>query len=173
MSVNALMPGCAAGLYLNAAAGNTAYNSPTWLEVTDVKDVKVTLPWDFAESRSRDTPLKLYAKTGQDLSHQIVMRADPADATFQLFIQVAGTRAGVNAIRDLLILDAKQTVIGAVGVRGPFLLSIGDAPQDIDGMIYYTFDLKPTVDLYSNLPVLALVSNNNNNAVVTYTSITY
>ena len=169
-AVNALMPGCAAGLYLNSATGNSAFNTPTWGEVTLVKDVDPTAAWDFAEARSRATPLKLFAKTGVDLTTKIVMRADPEDADFQAFVGFAETRAGVNAVVDLLILDAKNTVPGAVGQRGPFLLSISEEPQEIDGMIYYTFDAKPTMDTYGNVPEWAFVAGN---GTLTYTTIAY
>ena len=132
-----LLPGINCGLYKNSAT----YATPTWVDQTLAKSAKPGFPWDFAEASWRETPVKLYAKTLVDLSYQVLMRSDPASTIFTAWVAAHWSRTGVL---DLLILDSKITTEGATGVRGEFLVSISDAAQEIDNIVYTTFDLKPT-----------------------------
>lgn len=150
MPNSGIMVGGAAGLYRNtAAAGN-----PTWLEVLLAKDVKPSGGWEFVEAPARDSPLKPYAKTQLDGPVQVMMRADILDAEYQAWVTAARSRI---AALDLLILNAKRTVIGAVGWRGPYLVSISDEAQDIGGVIYTTFEMRPTIDDDGEYVVFAAV----------------
>lgn len=132
-----ILPGINGGCYLN---GGT-YGSPTWADQTSVKSVKPTSPWAFAETVSRATPLKLYAKTLADLALQVMMRADPADTIYAAWVAAHWSR---TLVLDLLVINSKLTTQGAKGIRGEFLVSLSDEAQEIDGTIYSTFDLKPT-----------------------------
>jgi hypothetical protein len=133
-----LLTGIGAGTYAN---GGT-YGSPTWNDQTAIKSVKPAYPWDFAETLSRATPIKLYGKTLVELSLQVMMRADPADAMYAAWIDAHWSR---TTVLDLLVLNAKITIEGARGIRGEFLVSLSDDAQEIEGSIYSTFDLKPTL----------------------------
>jgi len=132
-----ILPGIAGGCYKN---GGT-YGSPSWADQTAVKSVKPAMPWDFADTLSRGTPVKLYAKTLVDLAVQVMMRADPADTMYAAWV---AAHWGRTSVFDLMILNGKITTEGCCGIRGEFLLSISDEAQEIEGTIYTTFDLKPT-----------------------------
>jgi hypothetical protein len=49
-----------------------------------------------------------------------------------------------TTVLDLLVLNSKITTEGARGIRGEFLVSLTDEPQEIDGIVFSTFELKPT-----------------------------
>ena len=45
---------------------------------------------------------------------------------------------------DSLVLNGLITTEGASGYRGEFLVSLTGEPQEADGSIYHTYELKPT-----------------------------
>lgn len=143
MPDSAIMVGGEAGVYRNT--GTAA--SPVWVEATEVRDVTPSGGYDFVEASDRETALKLYAKTQLDKPIQVVMRAD---ATNQEYLTWLGAAFSRKSALDLLILNAKNTVVGASGFRGPWLVSLTGEPQEIGGVIYSTFELRPTRDTAGN-----------------------
>lgn len=137
-AVTALMPGCAAAVYRNTGT----FGSPTWTAQILIKDVKRSGGWVFPEASSRETPIKLYSKALLDLPYQVVMRADPAAQEYGDWLARHFSRTNVF---DLMILNGLITVEGAKGIRGEFLLSLTDEGHEIEGMIYSTFELRPTL----------------------------
>jgi hypothetical protein len=89
----------------------------------------------------RESPVKLYAKTIVDLVLSVMMRADPADTVYAAWVDAHWSR---TTVLDLLVLNSKITTEGARGIRGEFLVSLTDEPQEIDGIVFSTFELKPT-----------------------------
>lgn len=162
----AIMPGCTGGLYLNTGT----YGTPVWTEQVLVKDVKFGSPWTFAKAQDRSTPIDLYVKAKVDIPIQVVMRADPGAAEYASWVDCHWDRSGFF---DALCLNGKATQIGASGVRGPYLVSMGDEPQEIEGVVYDTFDLKPTKDTLGNVPKSALVTDDDGDPLLAYTAITY
>ena len=133
-----IMPGIAAGCYKNSGS----YGSPTWANQPLIRSVSPAFPWDFADAPSRATPIKIYGKVAVDLAIQVMMRADPADATYAAWVDAHWSR---TAVLDLLILNALISVEGARGLRGEFLVSLSGEPQEIEGTLFSTFDIKPTI----------------------------
>lgn len=132
-----LLPGINGGLYKNTAT----YNTPTWADQTSVKSAKPGFAWDFAEATNRASPVKLFAKTLVDIAIQVMMRADPGDAVYTAWVNASWSR---TTVFDLMVLNSKVSTEGARGVRGEFLISLSDEAQEIEGVVYTTFDLKPT-----------------------------
>lgn len=132
-----LLPGINCGLYKNTGT----YGSPTWTDQTSAKSAKPGFAWDFADAVNRASPIKLYVKTLVDIALQVMMRADPADTVYAAWVAAHWSR---TAVFDLLVLNSKITVEGCCGVRGEFLISLADEAQEIEGVVYSTFDLKPT-----------------------------
>lgn len=151
MGESAIRVGGAAGLYRNTAD----FNSPAWSEVTNVRDVTPSGGWDFVGAPNRESPLRPYAKTELDKPVQVIMRADITNSEYQVWVEAA---QGRKTTLDLLVLNGKRTETGAQGLRGPFLLSITDEAQPIDGAIYTTFELRPTADTDGNLVLFAEVT---------------
>ena len=136
-TVSANKPGIGGRLYRNSGT----YGSPTWAQIDRVKDVTPSMPWDMVEAGSRATRAKLYMKARTDLSIQVVCKADDADAGYGALRDAA---VSPTTVVDCLILDGAITIEGARGWRGEFLVNLTGQPQEIDGSIYDTFELKPT-----------------------------
>jgi hypothetical protein len=178
MPVN--LAGGAAGIYWNSGT----YLSPTWVEQTQVKDVSPKFPWKMPDASARSSAVALVVKANMDLEVEVTMRADPLEPQYVTAPTATGPTAGWTnnaysrtANVDMLILNAKLSVVGAAGVRANFLISEDQEPQEIEGAVIATFKLKPTLSFYTansntfNIyPNWAYVSTAN---TPTYTPITF
>lgn len=139
------LPGILGGAYRNTGT----YGSPTWTEQTSVKSGTVApAMWEFGDASKRKTRAKLYQKTQVDLSSSLMMHADPAAADYIAFFAAAQSP---SVVLDLLLLNSKITTEGSTGLRAEFQVSMQAENQEIDGVIYDTFDLKP-VDSANGVP---------------------
>lgn len=136
-AVSAPKPGIGGRRYSNTGT----YVSPTWTPQTLDLDVTCSLPWDYVEAGSRATRAKLYMKARADLSIQVKARADDADTGA---VAIRAAAMSPTAVLDSLVLNGLITTEGATGYRGEFLVSLTGEPQEADGSIYDTFELKPT-----------------------------
>lgn len=139
-ATSANKPGIGGRRYRNTGT----YGSPTWGAQNNDKDVTVSLPWDYVEAGSRATRAKLYMKARADMQAQVVARADDADAGSLAIYQAAFSP---TAVLDCLILNGLISIEGVYGFRAEFLVSLTGEPQEADGSIYDTFELKPTFTL--------------------------
>lgn len=137
----AAVAGVKAGVNAKIYRNTGTYGSPTWTAVGLVKDDTEGTPWDMVEAGARETKAKLYAKTRTDISESVVVRADDSDAGYNAFATAAESQ---TTVMDLLILDGPITAEGARGLRAEFLVNKTGKPKEIDGVIYVTFELKPT-----------------------------
>jgi len=135
-ATSAVKTGIACGAYRNT--GN--YGTPTWVEMTFVKDGKNNIPWDLVEASIRATRAKLYAKTQVDLKPQLTMRADDADTAYVAMFAAA---VSATALLDLMILDGDIATEGAMGLRAEWNVSFTDQGQGSGDVVYTTFDLAP------------------------------
>ena len=135
-ATSAVKPGIAGGVYRNTGS----YGSPTWTEVTLVRDVSPTFPWDMADASVRATRAKLYAKTQVDLGFSIVIRADDADTGYVALFDAA---MSPTTLIDMMILDGDIATEGAMGIRMHANVSMGSQTQGAGDIVYTTFDLKP------------------------------
>lgn len=129
-------PGIDGALYYNAGS----YGSPSWTEITLVRDVTPRRQWDMGEAFSRETKAKLMAKTMIDVGASAVVRADPADTGYQTLYDASNSS---STLVDVLILDGPITQEGAGGVRFHANVNSTGQPQEANGIIYETFDLVP------------------------------
>lgn len=135
-AASAIQPAIAAGVYRNTGS----YGSPTWVEITLVRDVTPSEQWAYGDASVRASKAKLYGKTQIDLTGTITCRADPADAGYQALFDAA---VGVSsAAPDLMILDGDITTEGARGVRLHANLS-KKQNQAIGEIVYTDFDYNP------------------------------
>lgn len=116
------------------------YGSPTWSEMTLIRDVSPAMPWDMGDASSRATRAKLYTKTQCDIGYQVVMRADDADAAYQAMYDAS---VSPTAVVDLMLLDGDITTEGAMGVRAEFNVIFVSQTQGAGDVVYTTFELKP------------------------------
>ena len=135
-AASANKPGIGGRVYRNTGT----YGTPTWTDQTFVLSVTPSMPWDMVEGGGRFTKAKTFMKARTDLTIQIVMKADDADAGYLAFRAAAVSQ---TAVVDLLVLDGLISIEGVHGWRGEFLVNLTGAPQEADGSIYDTFDCKP------------------------------
>lgn len=138
MAASALtLPGILGGCYRNTGT----YGSPTWTEQTSVKSGSIGVaPWEFGDASARKTRAKLFQKTQVDLSSEVMMLASPAAADYIAFY---GAAQSATSVLDLLLINAKITTEGAIGIRSEFQVALAKENQEIEGVIYDTFELKP------------------------------
>lgn len=115
------------------------YGSPSWTEVTIIRDVTNPQNWDWADASSRQGRAKLFGKTLIDLSGTVNVRADPADAGYQAIFDATVTRTPI----DCLILDGDIATEGVKGKRIHAGFSMTNQDQAIGNIIYSEFDYKP------------------------------
>lgn len=128
--------GVKAKLYRNTGT----YGTPTWTELTFVRDVNIGQPWDFSEASIRATRVKLYAPSQKDFAPTVTVKCDNADPGYIALCAVDVT-AGVI---DTLVLDGALTDEGARGVRAHFHYSDTGQDQSVGvGAMYKTFEMKP------------------------------
>lgn len=135
-AASAVKPGIDGAVYRNSGT----YGSPTWAEITLIRDVSPSFPWDMADASSRTHKAKLYAKTMIDIGAQLVVRADDADAGYQALFDAAMSS---TTLMDMLVLDGPITTEGSMGVRCHFNVNESGQSQGAGDVIYTTFDLKP------------------------------
>lgn len=117
-----------------------SYGSPSWTAQDFVRDVSPATPWDMVDASIRASRAKLFGKTQIDISGQLVMKADNANAGYQAFFDASQSP---TAVLDLLILDGAIADEGAMGVRAEFNISFASQSQGAGDVIYTTFDYKP------------------------------
>lgn len=135
-AASAVKPGIKGGLYRNTGT----YGSPTWTEVGLVREATVSMPWDMSEAGARQTNSKLYGKTRVDPGITFDLRADDADTAY---IAIFAAAVSQSTQLDLMALDGKITVEGAMGVRGKWIINQTGQAQPIDANIYTPFEAKP------------------------------
>jgi hypothetical protein len=135
-ATSAVKPGIAGAVYRNTGT----YASPTWAEITLVRDVAPGFPWDLVDASTRASRAKLSAKTQADLKVQLTVRADDADAGY---IALFDASVSPTQLPDLMILDGKITVEGAMGLRAEWNVNFSSQSQGAGDIVYTTFDLAP------------------------------
>lgn len=116
------------------------YGSPTWTEITLVRDGSISGKWNRSDASARQTKAVLQAKTQMAITGSLTVRADDADAGYQALFDAAMDVS--DSAPDLLMLDGAITVEGAKGFRFHANLDF-EQDQSIGNVIYTTFALDP------------------------------
>lgn len=136
-AVSAPQPGAIAGAYRNTGTRD----SPTWAEMTSVSGGDLGDNWDFGEASTRASGAKAFDKTMVDLTSTLQVLANPAATDYIALYSASQIRTGVI---DMMLLNAKISVEGAIGIRAAFKLKRSEN-QDMGGIISNTFELKPYI----------------------------
>jgi hypothetical protein len=115
------------------------YGSPTWTEFDLVKDVSFPPAWDIADASSRQTRVKLNAKTMMGCVVGISVRQDDADTGY-VAIDDAHYE---DTVIDMLVLSGPLTTEGSRGVRMHFIVNKTAEDQSSGAIIYSQYDLLP------------------------------
>lgn len=131
--------GVKVGIKCKVYRNTGTYGSPTWTEVTLIRDATMSCPWDLVDASSRAHRVKLFAKTMQDVTVNIVMRADDADAAAIAFYAASQE----ETVLDLLVLEGPISTEGSSGVRAHFVVNLANQDHGSGSVVYNTYDLKP------------------------------
>ncbi len=132
------MIGSLCGTYVND--GN--WDTPDWTEVDALNEFAANAEWEMADVKTRRTFVNEVVKTRLMVESpgNILMSRDDAN-----YLRIAEAAANLYPL-DMLILDGKTTEVGARGVRAWFHVSGSNVNQNVDGVMYMGFNLKPAAD---------------------------
>lgn len=107
-----------------------SYVTPTWEEVTNVRDLTRSLEKSLADASIRGTSFRLQVGTLKDLSVEFQMVYDPADAAYEAFEEAFFDDLDI----ELLILDGPIGTLGSKGIRFEAQVSnftVNEALEDV------------------------------------------
>jgi hypothetical protein len=137
-------------LYYNSGS----YGSPTWIEIQNIKEAKVTAAFDKYDATTRQgAGVKQYAPTLFDPMFSAKIRSDETDTSGYIPLETAFYG---RAVLDVLFLDGARTLNGSRGLRMDVCVFKWDEDQDNDAVDFRDFELAPTVS--SNLVYTAVVT---------------
>lgn len=131
-----MLLGINAGLYYNTGT----YGLPTWTEITDVSDVKLDLSFQKVALPTRNSKVIKSGKTVAEAPLQFTIKQHLTDAAF---LAVWAALISNTDVIDLMVLNAKDDVNGARGVRGEFVLYSLTDDQAITNALVYQIAAEP------------------------------
>lgn len=130
------------------ARNTTTYGSPTWVTMSNVKDVGVPKGKTMAETTTRgDGGFKTFIGTVKELGLEFEMNADDEDAAYTAMEDSYWN----NSVVDLIVLRGPNTA-GTDGVRMQMEVETFDEGQDLEGNPVTT--VKLVVRKTANTPVV-------------------
>lgn len=138
--------GVKVGIKCKVYRNTGTYGSPTWTEITLIRDATMSCPWDLVDASSRAHRVKLFAKTLEDITVNVVLRADDADAAAIALYAAAHEDTAL----DLLVLDGPIATEGSSGLRAHFIVNLTGQDQGSGSVVYNTYDLKPAFSSEGN-----------------------
>jgi len=126
-------------LYRNTATGNSAYNTPTWVEIVNAKDVTVPLTKGEADASRRGSTWKTRIGTLKDASIDFQLIQQDGDASFTALFDsyLHGTPI------DLLVLNGSITDTAAQGLRATCEVFNFQDSQALEGAQTFDVSAKP------------------------------
>lgn len=135
------------------SAGNFA--SPTWSEISAIKDLTVNAQWDTTDAPDRSTVVKGMAKTLLGLSVSGSMKASDSGVAVGA---VLDAMLGATASMDVMVLDGSSSTNGARGYRYEAIVTQANQDQNIQNALYWDVDFAPS-GFADNAPQSVLVTN--------------
>jgi len=129
-------PGREAKLYRNT----TTWDSPTWSEITCVKDVTFNAPDGEIAAPSRASVFQLTLLSLTDASINLELVHAPSDDNFSALRSAKTGRTSV----ELAIMDGDIETVGSHGLRANFVVTEFARNEPVEDELTYTVTLKPT-----------------------------
>lgn len=126
-------------LYRNTATGANAYTTPTWVELTNVRDVTIPMTKAEADTSRRGSTWKTRKGTLKDASIDFQLMHDDGDTGFAALLDsyVNGTPI------DMLALDGAINDGNAQGLRATVEVFNFQPGQPLEGAVMYDVSCKP------------------------------
>lgn len=135
------------------SAGNFA--SPTWTEISSIRDLTLDTTWDRAEANSRASSVKKGAKTLLGIGFTGSIKSSDTDAAFTAVVTAL---LSPSDVLDVLVLNGSDSTNGARGFRYEADVYQGNENQDITTAIYLDVGFEPSA-LSDNAAQSVLVTN--------------
>lgn len=116
------------------------YASPTWTEITAVRDATLNVPWDLVDAPSRGSRVKEQMKTILGLDCDLSVKASDTDTGFIALWDAAVGQASV----DMLFLNGGTSQNGARGFRYHALITSANEDQGIGNAVYQEMKAVPS-----------------------------
>lgn len=121
--------------YLNTGT----FGSPTWAAVPQFSDLNVTAEWDETEASTRESKMKMKAKTllGAEVGGKL--KPDLTDTNIGTILDALLS----DAVVDVMVLNAASSVNGARGYRYECQVHSGNEDQGLGVAIFDDIKFKP------------------------------
>lgn len=133
--------------------GNFA--SPTWSEISAVRDLTVNAAWQTTDAPDRSTVVNGQAKTLLDLTVSGTLKCKDADAGY---VAVMEAMISPSASMDVLVLNGPSTSNGARGYRFDAIVTQANEDQGLTNSLYEDVSFAPNA-FADNAPQSAVVTN--------------
>jgi len=127
--------GIKAKLYRNTSS----YLAPVWVEVKAISDLSSNFSWDIAPADSRESRIKVTAKTLADAKITGKIKVSNTDAGYAAFWEAAHSDTSL----DLLVLNGAKDENGSRGYRGYYQVNNPNEDQGLGNVLYMDFELSP------------------------------
>ena len=117
------------------------YGSPTWTEITLVRDVQVNPSWNRADGSSRGSKVMAEAKTQLALAFTLSVKVSLTDAGY---IALMDSFVDSDGTLDLMILNGGSTTNGVEGWRFDAGVFTASEDQSIGNVLYRDFEIGPS-----------------------------
>jgi hypothetical protein len=130
--------GLDAKIYRNTGS----YGTPSWTELTFVRDVTVAGAATEGDVSTRGSRLKVTAAVMLDYSIDVEMLKKDDDTSYQALLDVFNHTSAGQTI-ELLIIDGAVSTTGNEGLRAHFSVVKFDDAQPLDGVQMVSATIKP------------------------------
>lgn len=121
--------------YLNTAT----FGSPTWTAIPQISDLAVTAEWDEVEASTRESKMKLKAKTLLGAEVGAKLKAVPGDTNLGTIIAALFS----DAVVDIMVLNGAKDSNGCYGFRFEAQVHSANEDQGLGAAIFDDIKFKP------------------------------
>lgn len=123
--------------YLNTNSGN--FNTPTWTAVPQFSDLNVEAAWDAADANTRESRMKLQAKTLLGAAVSGKLKFDLTDANIATIMAALLS----DNVVDVMCLNGPSNTNGAIGYRFEAQVHQANEDQSLGVAIYEDIKFVP------------------------------
>jgi len=124
-----------AKLYLNTGT----FGSPTWAAIDQISDLTVTAEWDEVDASTRESKMKLKAKTllGAEVGGKL--KAVPGNTNLGTIVAALFS----DAVVDIMVLNGTSSTNGCYGFRYECQVHAANEDQGLGAAIFDDIKFKP------------------------------
>lgn len=128
--------GITSKFYYDSAAN---FSTPTWAEISEMRDVSVNFAWDVVEAPDRGSRVKSEAKTQLDMGVTAMMKKLETTTVNAVITALLSPTANIG----IMVLDGSSATNGSRGVRYDAIVKQGNESQSITEALYLDLAFSP------------------------------